>query len=109
MTSDLGRVTSITAAPGCNRGGSSEMESQVESGSLAVDPTLRDTSKVAAAIAGALIAVTSLAALVVHVGFAASARRWLAFGFAGLPVRPAVAAGIFRHNSAHCWPLQVCW
>jgi hypothetical protein len=74
------------------------MERRVDCGSLAAHPTLRDTSEVAAAIAGALIAVTSLAALVVHVGFAASARRWLAFGFAGLPVRPAVAVSVFRHN-----------
>jgi len=74
------------------------MERRVDCGSLAVDPTLRDTSKVAAAIAGALIVVTSLIALVVHVRFAASARRWLAFGFAGLPARPAEAASVFRHN-----------
>jgi hypothetical protein len=52
----------------------------------------------AAAIAGALIVATFLIALVVDVGFAANARRWLAFGFAGLPARPAEAAGIFMHN-----------
>jgi hypothetical protein len=74
------------------------MGGQVDCGSLAVDPTLRDTSKVAAAIAGVLIVATFLIALVVDVGFAANARRWLAFGFAGLPMRPAEAVGIFRHN-----------
>jgi len=59
---------------------------------------LRDTSKAAAGIAGALVVATALIALVVHVGFAASARRWLAFGFAGLPARPDAAIGIFGHN-----------
>ena len=98
MISDRARVTSIPAAPGCNSGGSSEMESRVECGSLAVDPTLRDTSEVATAIAGALIVATFLIALVVDVGFAAEARRWLAFGFAGLPVRPAEAVSVCRHN-----------
>jgi hypothetical protein len=93
-----GRVTSISAAPGCNGGGSSEMESRVECVSLVVDPTLRDTSEVAAAIAGALIVATFLIALVVDVGFTAKARRWLAFGFAGLPARPAEAVSVFMHN-----------
>jgi hypothetical protein len=74
------------------------MERQVYCGSLAADPTLRDISKMAAAIAGALIVATSLIALVVDMGFAAAARRWLAFGFAGLPARPAEAVSIFRHN-----------
>jgi hypothetical protein len=36
----------------------------------------------------------------VDVGFAAGARRWLAFGFAGLPARPAEAVDVFRHNLA---------
>jgi hypothetical protein len=53
---------------------------------------------VAAAIAGVLIVATFLFALVVDVGFAAQARRWLAFGFAGLPARPAEAVGVFTHN-----------
>jgi hypothetical protein len=53
---------------------------------------------VAAAVAGALVVATSLTALVVYLAFAASARRWLAFGFTGLPARPAEAANIFRHN-----------
>jgi hypothetical protein len=74
------------------------MERQVDCGSLAVAPTLCDTSKVAVVIVGVLIVVTFLIALVVDVGFAASARRWLAFGFAGLPARPAEAVSIFRHN-----------
>jgi hypothetical protein len=63
-----------------------------------VDPTLRDTSKVAAGIAGALMIATFVTALVVDAGFAAPARRWLAFDFAGLPARPAEAVSIFRHN-----------
>jgi hypothetical protein len=53
---------------------------------------------VAAAIAGALIVATFLIALVVDVGVAATARRWLAFGFAGLPARPGEAVSVFRHN-----------
>lgn len=98
MISDRGRVTSITAAYGCNSGRPSEMERQVDCGSLVVNPTLRDTSKAAAAIAGALIAATFLIALVVDLGFGANARRWLAFGFAGLPARPPEAVSIFQHN-----------
>ena len=39
-----------------------------------------------------------LIALVVRAGFAASARRWLAFPFAGIPASPAEAASIFIHN-----------
>jgi hypothetical protein len=74
------------------------MKRQVDCASLAADPTLGDTSKAAAAIAGALIVATSLIALVVDMGFAANARRWLAFGFAGLPARPAEFMSIFRHN-----------
>jgi hypothetical protein len=74
------------------------MGRQVDCGSLAVDPALCDTCKVAAAIAGVLIVATFLIALVVEVGFAASARRWLGFGFTGLPARPAEAVSIFRHN-----------
>ena len=98
MISDRGKVTSITAAPGRNRGRPSEMGRQVDCSSLPVDPTLRDTSKVAAAIAGALIVGTFLISLVVEAGFGANARRWLAFGFAGLPTRPREAVSIFRHN-----------
>ena len=98
MISDRDRVSSITATPRRNSGASSEMERRVDCGSLAVDPTLRDTTKVAAAIAGALIIATFLIALVVDAGFAATARRWLAFGFAGLPARPAEAVSVFRHN-----------
>ena len=37
-------------------------------------------------------------ALAVHAWFAAAARRWLAFPFAGIPARPAEAASIFIHN-----------
>ena len=37
-------------------------------------------------------------ALAVHVWFAAAARRWLAFPFAGIPARPGEAASIFIHN-----------
>ena len=37
-------------------------------------------------------------ALVVHLWFAAAARRWLAFPFAGIPARPSTAAIIFSHN-----------
>ena len=98
MISDRRRVTSTTATPGRNSGGSSEAERRVDCGSLAVDSTLRDTSKVAAAIAGALIVGTFLIALVVEAGFGANARRWLAFDFAGLPMRPAEAVSVFRHN-----------
>jgi hypothetical protein len=37
-------------------------------------------------------------ALAVHVWFAAVARRWLAFPFAGIPPRPGQVASVFIHN-----------
>ena len=98
MISDRPGATPITAARGCSIGRPSGLDRPSDCDSLAGDSTLRDTSKVAAAVAGVLIVATSLIALVVRVAFAAGARRWLAFGFAGLPARPAEAVGIFGHN-----------
>jgi len=55
-------------------------------------------SDLAAGIAGVITIAVVLIALVVRAGFAASARRWLAFPFAGIPASPDEAASIFIHN-----------
>jgi hypothetical protein len=49
-------------------------------------------------IAAALTIAVGGVALAVRVGFASSARRWLAFPFAGIAPRPVEAARIFLHN-----------
>ena len=77
--------------------------------SIAVVRSVDDSSAVAAAstagavrhagrVAVVLTVACGVIALVVHVWFAAAARRWLAFPFAGIPARPGEAASIFIHN-----------
>jgi len=59
---------------------------------------LPGTARLAGRLAGALTIAVFLVALVVRLAFAARARHWLAFPFAGVPSRPAEAASIFLHN-----------
>jgi hypothetical protein len=66
--------------------------SPVESLSVAGTVTL------AGRVATILTVGCGVIAVVVHTWFAASARRWLAFPFAGIPARPSEAASIFLHN-----------
>jgi hypothetical protein len=61
-------------------------------------PTRAATARLAAGTAGVITLAVVLIALFVHAGFAASARRWLAFPFAGIPASPGEAASIFIHN-----------
>jgi hypothetical protein len=61
-------------------------------------PSLAATVSLAVIVAVALTVACGVIALAVHVWFAAAARRWLAFPFAGIPARPAEAASIFIHN-----------
>ena len=61
-------------------------------------PTIAETAQLAAGTAGVITIAVVLIALVVRAGFAAGARRWLAFPFTGIPASPAEAAGIFIHN-----------
>jgi len=61
-------------------------------------PTRAETAQLAARTAGVITIGVLLVALVVRAGFAASARRWLAFQFAGIPASPGEAASIFIHN-----------
>jgi hypothetical protein len=56
------------------------------------------TARLAGQVAIGLTVVCGVIALAVHVWFAAAARRWLAFPFAGIPARPGEAASIFIHN-----------
>jgi hypothetical protein len=62
------------------------------------EPTIAETATLAARTAGVITIAVVLIALVVRAGFAASARRWLAFPFAGIPPSPDEAASIFIHN-----------
>jgi hypothetical protein len=66
--------------------------------SLVEAPTRAETAQLAARTAGVITIAVLLIALVVRAGFAASARRWLAFPFAGIPASPDEAASIFMHN-----------
>ena len=61
-------------------------------------PTRAETAQLAARTAGVITIAVLLGALVVRAGFAASARRWLAFPFTGIPASPGEAASIFIHN-----------
>ena len=61
-------------------------------------PTIAETAQLAASTAGVITIAVLLIAVVVRAGFAAGARRWLAFPFTGIPASPAEAAGIFIHN-----------
>ncbi len=66
--------------------------------SLVDAPTRAETAQLAARTAGVITIAVLLVALVVRAGFAGSARRWLAFPFAGIPSSSAEAASIFIHN-----------
>src|ERR1035437_8871123 len=66
--------------------------------SLVEAPTRAETAQLAARTAGVITIAVVLIALVVRAGFAVSARRWLAFPFAGIPASPGEAASIFIHN-----------
>jgi hypothetical protein len=61
-------------------------------------PSLFETIRLASALATALALACGLIAVIVDAGFAAQARRWLAFPFTGISARPDVAAAIFLHN-----------
>ena len=60
--------------------------------------SIAGTVRGAGRVAVALTVACGVIALAVHVWFAAAARRWLAFPFAGIPARPGEAANIFIHN-----------
>jgi hypothetical protein len=66
--------------------------------SLVEAPTRAETAQLAARTAGVITIAVVLIALVVRAGFVASARRWLAFPFTGIPASPDEAARIFIHN-----------
>ena len=59
---------------------------------------MAETVRLGGVVAASLTIACGVIALVVHLWFAAPARRWLAFPFAGIPARPSTAAIIFSHN-----------
>jgi hypothetical protein len=61
-------------------------------------PTIAETARLAARTVGVITIAVVLIAVVVRAGFAAGARRWLAFPFTGIPASPDEAASIFIHN-----------
>ena len=62
------------------------------------DLSVRGTVKVALRIAGGVTVSVIVIAIIVRVGYAAEARRWLAYPFAGVPARLGESATIFLHN-----------
>ena len=70
----------------------------VDDRSAVAAPSMAGTVALRARVAAALTIACGVIALAVHVWFAAAARRWLAFPFAGIPARPGEAASIFIHN-----------
>jgi hypothetical protein len=65
---------------------------------LLVSPSMAQTVTLAGCVAATLTIACGVIALVVLLWFAAAARRWLAFPFAGIPARPSTATIIFSHN-----------
>jgi hypothetical protein len=57
-----------------------------------------ETLVASACIASAVLAAVATVAASVGLGAAPATRRWLAFGFAGVPPTVAEALGIFAHN-----------
>jgi hypothetical protein len=88
--------------------------------SLVEAPTGAETAQLAARTASVTTIAVLLVALVIRAGFAASARRWLAFPFRGIPANPGQGASIFVHNlhalaavfgllliaQSGCWPAR---
>lgn len=64
----------------------------------AAAPSLAATVRLAAAVAPLSLIACCVIALTVHVALAATARKWLAFQFTGIPARPGEALMIFLHN-----------
>lgn len=65
---------------------------------LGAQPTLAETTRLAGRIGAALTLAVCGIGVVVQVTLAATARRWLAFPFGGVPARPSEAVSIFTHN-----------
>jgi hypothetical protein len=57
------------------------------------------TAHVARVVAGALTAAALLTAVVVRLGLAAQARRWLGYRFPGVPAHLSTALWILAHNA----------
>jgi hypothetical protein len=60
--------------------------------------SMAGTVRLAGWVALGLTVACGVIALAVHVWFAAAARHWLAFPFAGIPALPSEAASVFIHN-----------
>ena len=92
------RWPAATAAPRDQTPPELNLARPANEASLVEAPTRAETAHLAARTAGVITIAVLLIALVVRAGFAASARRWLAFPFAGIPASPDEAASIFIHN-----------
>ena len=100
MTSHGLQVRSATD-PGAGDGASGArpgLARPADGRSLPVSPSMAETVRLAGCVAATLTIACGVIVLVVHLWFAAAARRWLAFPFAGIPARPSTAAIIFSHN-----------
>jgi hypothetical protein len=92
------RFTPDPAANGEEVAASVALVRSVEDGSAVPAASMAETVRVAGRVAVGLTAACGVIAVAVHVWFAAAARRWLGFPFAGIPARPGEAASIFIHN-----------
>jgi hypothetical protein len=97
MSSHRVQIRSATD-PTANVPASIVLVRSVDDGSAVTAASMAGTVRSAGRIAVALTVVCGLLALTVHLWFAAAARRWLAFPFAGIPARPGEAASVFIHN-----------
>jgi hypothetical protein len=100
MTSHRIQIRSTTdpAANGEGAAASIALARSVDDSSAVPAASMGGTVGVAGRVAVGLTVACGVIALAVHVWFAAAARRWLAFPFAGIPARPSEAASIFVHN-----------
>ncbi len=100
MSSHRLQIRSATdpAANGEGAPGSIALVRSVDDSSAVAAASMAGTVGLAGRVAGVLTVACGVIALAVHVWFAAAARRWLAFPFAGIPARPGEAASIFIHN-----------
>ncbi len=100
MTSHLIQIRSA-ADPAVNGEGapaSIALPRSLDERSAVAAASMAEMVRLAGRVAVALTVACSVIALAVHVWFAAAARHWLAFPFAGIPARPGEAASIFSHN-----------
>jgi Stage II sporulation protein M len=98
MTSDRIQIRSATNPPANGQGAPASIALAQAASDRSTVAAVADTARLASRVAVALTASCGVIALAVHLWFAAAARHWLAYPFAGIPARPSEAGSIFIHN-----------